>query len=282
MAVLEPKPRSTIKHLSWSGISEYRLCPRRFYFRKIVCIPEESRSATLVFGGAIHKAVESVYEAKLEGRKAPNARALLAAYDSAWDAEADNGPEITYPKGESQDTLRETAGKMLTALRKHALKQQGQIVAIEHESLFVLVPGVVPLKARIDLVEIEGDSLVLSDWKTSKSRWSDSKTVEALPQLVIYAAATASLVREFDLKRIKPRFVVVTKARTTVIQVLEPQASQTDVVRVKELVSETADAIQKGVFPRREGWPCNYCPFVKRCLGKGAAVHNGANRDQQR
>jgi putative RecB family exonuclease len=268
----EPQKRASIKHLSWSGISEYRTCPRRFYYHKVACVPEESRSASLVFGGAIHKAIEKIYEAKLEGRKAPSVQALLAAYESAWGAEAKDGPPITYPKGESQEILKDTASRMLKAFRTYALRTKSKIIAIEHEAFFTLLPGVVPLKARLDLVEIEGHNLVLSDWKTSKSRWSENKTAESLPQLVVYAAAVANLVRELGLKKIQPRFVILTKAKTPVVQLLEPKASQADVVRLKELVSETADAINKGVFPRREGWPCGYCPFAKQCLGNGAAT----------
>jgi hypothetical protein len=65
-----------------------------------------------------------------------------------------------------------------------------------------------------------------------------------------------------------PRFLVVTKAKTPAIQVLEPQAAQADVDRLKRQVSDTWAAIQAGVFVQRESWQCAQCPYKRRCLGR--------------
>jgi len=268
VAIQAPTLKPAIQHLSWSGLSEYRTCPRRFFYHKIAGVPEESRSASLIFGGAIHSASEKLHEARIEGRKIPGIRPLLAAFDAAWKEESSQGPEVVFPKTDSLDSLRATAGRMLIEYAKHFQRDKGSIIAIEHDATFSLLAGVVPVKARLDLVTVEGRNLVVTDLKTSKSRWSDAKIGENLPQLVLYSAAATKMVRELGLERIVPRFVVLTKAKTPVVQVLEPKATQDDVARLKDLVRETSDAINKEVFPRREGWQCAQCPFAGRCLGR--------------
>jgi len=272
LAIQAPAHRPTaapITHLSWSSLQDYSMCPRKFFFRRVACVAEERRSSSLVFGGSIHRAVELAHEARIAGGKLPSPKSLLAAYEGAWRGELSQGPEVVYPKGDTQDSLRDTASRMLMAYRKHYKHDRGKVIAIEHEATLSLTPESIPLKARIDLVTVEGQNLIVSDLKTSKSRWSDSKVAESLPQLVIYSAATTGLARELGLRRIVPRFVILTKAKEPVIQTIDPQASQADVVRLRELVSETARAIRSEVFPRREGWQCAQCPYSGRCLGNG-------------
>jgi RecB family exonuclease len=266
--VIEP-PR--LEHLSYSSLNQYRTCPKQFFFRKIANAPEERRSSSLVFGGAIHRSAERLHEARLEGRKLPSIKSLVAEYDKAWGEEISSGPEVVYPKADSAGSLRATASKMLAVYREHAAKQRGEIIAIEHEAVVPVAANAVPLKARIDLVMVEEENLVVEDLKTSKSRYSPAKVAESLPQLIVYSAAVSRMVGELGLKRVRPRFTVLTKAVTPIVQTIEPEASQADVVRLRELVVETSDAIAKGVFPRREGWQCAHCPFRQRCLGKGAS-----------
>jgi hypothetical protein len=120
---------------------------------------------------------------------------------------------------------------------------------------------------RLDLLELHDGALIVSDWKTSRYRWNDAKIVEGLPQLVLYAFGLMPLLRELGAVRIIPKFVVITKGKKSVVQVLQPTATQGDATRLKQAVGETWSAIQSGVFCRRESWACSQCPFRQRCLG---------------
>ena len=73
--------------------------------------------------------------------------------------------------------------------------------------------------------------------------------------------------RELGANRILTRFVVVTKGKKPAVQVLQPQASQDDVTRLKQTVSGTWSAIKTGLFVKRESWQCSSCPFRRQCLG---------------
>lgn len=258
-----------LRHLSWSGLQTYQTCPRRFYYRYIAGVPEESRSAALVFGSAIHKAIESIHEARIAGEMIPAIPALLAAHDKEWSDASQNGPEIVFANKESAATLRELAQRMLEAYREHVVSERGEVIGIEHEALFRMLSDAPPLKARIDLLEKMNGDLTVTDFKTSRSRWSESKIRESVPQLIVYARAAMPILRELGAKRIRTRFVVLIKARRPVVQIVEPQATTDDEVRLKTLVAETWHAIKQNAFLRREGWQCAQCSFAQRCLGHG-------------
>jgi ATP-dependent helicase/DNAse subunit B len=62
-------------YLSFSAITTYRQCPLRYFFRYIAGLPEETASASLVFGGAIHRAIEHHFRELLAGNAPPNLEA---------------------------------------------------------------------------------------------------------------------------------------------------------------------------------------------------------------
>lgn len=268
---LATAPPLALDHLSWSGIKTYATCPRKFQFHYIERAPQEFVSAALAFGSAFHTALDSLHQAILEGTATPKIKSLLAVYDTAWKDECTKAPAVVFAKTDDASALRETAVRMLNAYCIHVSTSGalgGQIIAIEHAIRFRLLADVPPIEMRLDMMEMVGGDLVVTDVKTARSKWNDQKVSESLPQLVLYANGLVPLVKELGANRIVPRFVVVSKAKTPMIQVLEPKATQDDVVRLKKQVGDTWAAIQAGIFVQREGWQCNQCPYRKRCLGR--------------
>ena len=263
---------AALDHLSFSSIKTYATCPRKFAFKYIEQVPEEFKPSSLAFGSAFHTAVERVQEARLQGLSVPPLDEILNAFDTAWSNET-LGTDVLFCKEENGQTLHELAERMLAVYAEYAglettLPEPAQIISIEHSNRFRLLADVPPIESRIDLLELHGKDLVVSDLKTSRSRWNDAKVAESIPQLVLYATGLLPLMRELGATRIVTKFVVVTKAVNPKVQVLQPQASQDDVVRLKQTISETWAAIQTGLFVKRESWACAQCPFKGRCLGR--------------
>lgn len=270
-ATVQSPSEPSLDHLSWSSVSQYaHACPKRFFYRKVACAPEERVSSSLIFGGAFHCVVQAMHEARVAGRKLFTPAALGNAFDAAWREAAKGKPPIEFRQDETADSLRDQARRMLAAYREHAIEREksgAKIVGIEHEARSQIVPDAPEMLARLDLLEIEGDALVVTDIKTSRSRWNEAKIRESLPQLVVYSYATLPLVREFGVRKVIPQFVVITKAKSPVVQVLRPDATQANADRLRDLVAEAWRGICSEVFPRREGWQCSLCPYRKRCLG---------------
>lgn len=264
-----PRPPAVqMDHLSWSSIKTYATCPRRFAFRYIDQVPEEFTAASLAFGSAFHAAVDCIHQARIEGAIQQPVHIFMRRYSKVWSEKVAES-SVQFAKGEDAISLHETANRMLVAYLEHlSQSQNGTIIGIEESIRFRLLADIPPLEMRLDLLEltVDGD-LIVSDLKTSRSRWNDEKAREHLPQLVLYANGLMPLLRELGAKRIVPRFVVVSKAKKPVVQVLQPQATQIDVSRLRQQVSDTWTAIQAGVFVKRESWACMQCPYRKRCLG---------------
>jgi hypothetical protein len=263
----------SLDHLSWSGLKTYSNCPKKFFYHYVEHAPEEFVAASLAFGSAFHVAVDHVHQSMIEGASLPTIDTLLQKYDESWNTETARAPEVSFAKTDDKTSLHELAQRMLAAYLDHiaasgAGTSGARIIAIEHSHRFHLLADVPPIEMRLDLLELSGTDLIVSDVKTSRSRWNDQKIAESMPQLVLYATAMAALVKELGAKRIVPRFLVVTKAKSPIVQVLEPKAMQSDVDRLKHQVSDTWTAIQSGIFIQRESWQCAQCPYKRRCLGR--------------
>ena len=68
------------RYVSWSAINAYRSCPLRYYYRYVEQLPEQTVSSALVFGSAIHSAIEFWFRERLAGNPDPDLDLLLDAY----------------------------------------------------------------------------------------------------------------------------------------------------------------------------------------------------------
>src|SRR3954454_3496101 len=173
------------EYLSFSSISQYQACPLRWYFKYIAGLPEETVSTSLIFGSAIHASLQRHFEELLAGNPPPTVEELLETYHAAWAEREDQ--KITFTKGDTQATLTDLAARMLKAFQKSDLANpNGTIVAVEEELVGDLVPGCPSLLARLGLVVETKDEILVSDFKTSRSRWSSEQAEDAATQLLLY------------------------------------------------------------------------------------------------
>ena len=102
-----PTP-ATRDRLSYSAITTYQSCPAKYAFRYVLGLPEETVSASLVFGGAIHETLEHHLRQLSLGRPRPDLGTLLDIYEAAWDRRRD--VEVQFAQDESHASLHR-AGK---------------------------------------------------------------------------------------------------------------------------------------------------------------------------
>jgi len=257
-------------HISYSALAAYRDCPLLYRFRYVDKLPELTVSAALLFGGAIHAALEHYFREKLTGRSTGLDK-LMHCYRLCWQAEADDR-ELLFAKGEDPDSLHALAERMLAAfLASPAAKPQGQIVGVEEELRTELAPGLPPLLARIDLLLDTGDALRIVDFKTARTRWSEQKAQEAAEQLWLYAKAARELLpgRELQLE-----FLILTKAKQPAVQSLPVPFDEPNLHRVRQTAAAVWQAISARIFyPAPSPLRCPTCPFANPCRRWPAAVH---------
>eukprot|EP00913_Durusdinium_trenchii_P010894 g10223.t1 len=179
-------------YLSYSAISTYQACPLKWHFRYVLGLPEDAVSASLVFGGAIHRAAELHFREILSGNPPPDLESLLAEYQDEWN-ERDLGT-VQFGKGDDVDKLGHLAERVLAAFQSSELAQpKGQILGVEKELRGRIAAGCPEMLARVDLIVDEGDCVTVTDLKTSRSRWSQQQVEHSADQLILYAELAKEL-----------------------------------------------------------------------------------------
>ena len=249
-------------YVSWSAISTFRQCPLKYKFRYIDGLPEESVSSALVFGTGIHTAVEQHFQAMLSGEGQPDVERLMFAYRSAW---LPHDPDaIQFGSTETRASLDALAGKMLTAfLASPAASVQGRVLGVEEEIRGMLVEGVPDLYGRVDLLTEDSDSLLITDIKTSRGRWSPEQVEDSGEQLLLYSHLASEICPG---KKVATRFLVLTKTKEPVVEEHVREVEPAAVKRTLAGVERVWRAIESGVFyPAPSTMTCSGCGFRKAC-----------------
>jgi len=249
-------------YVSWSALSTFRACPLKYKFRYIDGLPEESVSAALIFGTGIHSAVEQHFQAILSGDPKPDLDALLFAYRSAW---LPHDPDaIQFGSKETRSSLDALASKMLMAfLSSTAASVQGRVLGVEEEIRGMLVEGVPDLYGRVDLLTEDSESLVVTDIKTSRGRWSQEQVEDSGEQLLLYSHLASEI---SPGKKIAARFLVLTKTKAPVIEEHVREVEPENVKRTLAGVERVWRAIEAGVFyPAPSTVGCAGCGYRAAC-----------------
>ena len=249
-------------YLSWSAVSTFMQCPLKFKFRYLESLPEETLSSSLLFGSGIHQALEEFFRAELAGGPKPTLEKLVYIYRSTWlpaDPEA-----ISLGGSDTRESLDRLAVKVLRAfLASDSAGLLGHVLGVEEEISGLLVEGVPDLLGRVDLVTEEKDSLTITDFKTSRGKWSADTVEEASSQLLLYS----SLAGAFSPKKtIRLRFVVLTKTANPTVEQHFAEINPQKLARVKKIFERVWGAIQTGVFyPAPSVMNCSGCGFKQAC-----------------
>ena len=249
-------------YVSWSALSTFRQCPLKYRFRYLENLPEESVSAALVFGTGIHSAVEQHFQAILSGEEQPDVERLMFAYRSAW---LPHDPDaISLGSTETRNSLDALASKMLMAfLNSPMASVQGRVLGVEEEIRGMLVEGTPDLYGRVDLLTEDADSLVITDIKTSRGKWSAEQVEDSGEQLLLYSHLASEI---SPGKTLKTRFLVLTKTKEPVVEEHVREVNRAAVKRTLAGVEQVWRAIESGNFyPAPSTVGCAGCGYRAAC-----------------
>ena len=248
-------------YLSWSAISTYLRCPLKYEFHYLDQFPEEFVSSNLIFGSAIHSALEAYFNEHLASGRVLGVERLLEVYHEEW-SRADLAA-VQFGKSEDLASLGSLAERMLQAFVASDLSRPtGSIIGIEEELQSSVIPGCPDLLARLDLMVETDEAVVVTDFKTARSRWSSGDVNAAEGQLVLYH----ELVRQFADKPIRLQFAVITKTKQPEVEIHTVAADPVRIERIRQLIRRVWAGIQSGVFyPVPNAMNCPSCGYRDRC-----------------
>ena len=153
---------------------------------------------------------------------------------------------------------------MLSAfLGSPAASVQGRVLGVEEEIRGMLVEGVPDLYGRVDLLTEDSDTLVVTDIKTSRGKWSQEQVEDSGEQLLLYSHLASEI---SPGKKIATRFLVLTKTKEPVIEEHVREVEPAAVKRTLAGVERVWRAIESGVFyPAPSTMNCASCGYRAAC-----------------
>lgn len=257
-----PQPNFTHDHVSYSSICAYQRCPLAYFYRYVARLPERTISSNLVFGSAIHRAIQFHFDESMAGNEPASLESLLGEFDAARNEFEPSS--VRYSRKEDRDAQLPIAERVLAAFQSNpASKPNGTILGIEEELRGSVVSGCPDLLGRIDLIVETRDAVVIVDWKTSRARWSRYQVAAAAPQLLLYSELVKPLAPR---KRLRLEFAVLSKAAKSCLDLHEVPVDQAQIDRTKRIVERVWRAIDKAIFyPAPSPAQCPTCPFREPC-----------------
>ena len=237
---------------SYTQISQYLVCPRRYRHRYLDGWQEKDLRAAMLFGRAFEQALAALFRhedaaAMLFEQWAPSKDlALVYSGSNTWDSMLQQGVQL----------LERFTQDGRVKIRRPRSHQQIQFTRrLFGENSFV---------AFVDAIgELDGTACVL-EWKTSSVRYpTEPDGIAALdPQLICYSWMTG-IEQVAQVVFIRKRLVEVQYLRATITD-QQRQEFQT-------LVEDTVKRIEAGQFLPHSGIrfpqnPCSSCPFLGLCL----------------
>ena len=251
---------STPESISVSQINLYRTCSLKYRFQYLDGLPRLVRPGALVFGSAVHAALQWLHTAR-KADTSPRLEDLLRVFEADWHAQCLDA-DIRFNGDASAGQLL-IKGKELLSAYFHLPPRPVQDAEVSFQVPLVnpMTGEVldVPLRGVMDLVEADG---TLVEFKTSLRRW----TLSDLPDNVQLTAYSYAYELLYGRPPKELRLVNLIRTRTPAIETHRTRREPSDYERLFYLGKEVRRGIQAGVFiPNRGCWLCKDCEYERDC-----------------
>ena len=243
---------------SYTQISQYLTCPRRYRHRYLDGWKERDTRAAMLFGRAFEQALGALFRREDPG----------AVLFSEWSACQNQA--VHYSNRDSWDRMLRQGLMLLTRFC------QDDRVRICQPRKNLQIKFTRPVNDKNDFVayidaigQLDGTRCLL-EWKTSSSRYSEEPDglLSLDPQLVCYSWMTG-IAEVAQVVFVRKSMVEVQYLRTIITDEQREEFGR--------LVEGTIRRIESADFPPHSGIrfpqnPCSTCPYVGLCLGKQEMV----------
>ncbi|HET7685647.1 MAG TPA: PD-(D/E)XK nuclease family protein, partial [Candidatus Limnocylindria bacterium] len=236
--------------LSYGQVNDYLECPARYRYGHVIRIPTPP-SHQLVYGRALHAAVQAYHRRQLAGRTMEREE-LHAALDADWES-------VGFLTRAHEEARRAAAHAALDRFFDAQQTDPAQPIGVEQE--FSVQLGRDRVRGRYDRVDADPSGRVtITDYKSSDVRdpaTAGRRARESL-QLGIYALAW-----EAQHGRL-PDEMALHFLESGIVGRTEPNERR--MAKAAEAVSTAAEGIRAGRFAANPGAVrCGYCPFREIC-----------------
>jgi putative RecB family exonuclease len=249
-------------HWSYSSINQFLSCPLRFYFQRIVRLPETTVSSRQILGSAVHHALAE-YHRGLQTDQVVSIDHLHRAVVEGWRPQNAQATVIFKDGENREDAIAQGIALIEMYVREppptNILRVEEAIIAPMHNSKREYLET--PLVAVADLITRVDDGLKVHEFKTSGRAYSDMEADTSL-QPTCYVNA----VQEAFGEPARVEYTVLVKTKTPKVQRLEAVRHDEDLGRLGDIVQNVERVVQAGVFyPVESPMNCSTCPYRQPC-----------------
>jgi len=243
-----PIPEDSILNLSHYQIDDYTTCPLKYKYVHILRLPFFHH--TIVYGKAIHSAIEVYYRHKINNLPVV-LEDLHKAYTRAW-------KNIGFLSQEHEERRFE-AGK--NSIKRFFEREEASgSLPVRVEEKFSFMMGTNRIVGRWDRIDNRDGQIVIVDFKSSEVHQQDAadKRVKDSMQLIIYAMAYAStfnhLPNLLELHFLESGLVGRTEITDKMLE------------KAKEMIAKAAQGLRQHCYEAKPNYQsCRFCAFMEIC-----------------
>ena len=259
-------------HWSYSAISQFLACPLRYYFQRVLYLPQPSIGSSLVLGSSVH-AVLAEYHRTVQQDQPPKIETLHRVFADTWSSR-ENRTRITFKDGENpKDTFDQGIALIELYLKEpppqHIIGIEQEIISPVHNSRGEYLET--PLVAVTDLITEDNEEPTVREFKTSGRSYSEMEAETSLQPTCYINAAQEAYGQPATVE-----YTVLIKTKTPKIQRLAAVRTDEDLGRLGDIIENIERAVQANIFyPVENPLNCSTCPF------RGPCREWGRNHDRQ-
>lgn len=255
--MVHPRP-----HWSYSALSQYLVCPLRFYFQRVLGLPQHTVGSSLVLGSAVHVAL-AAYHRTVQQDEPTDTDKLHHVFTEAWHRR-ENETRVLYRDGENRADLLAQGIALIEVYLEEPPPQN--IVGIEQEIIAPMRNSrgeylETPLVAVVDVITEDNEEWTVHEYKTSGRAFSISEAETSLQPTCYSNATNAAFGHSATVA-----YTILIKTKTPRVQRLTTVRSGDDLGRLGDLVENVERAVQAGIFyPVESPLNCSACPYRSPC-----------------
>jgi len=257
-------------HISYSQLTTYVMCPRKFEFQYVRGLAPAFVSVSLPFGSTIHHTLAVLYQSLQIQHQAPSVKELQELFADQWQTvQQQQGDQVRLQGKESWDSLQELGLQMISAYLEHAQKLRmlsgERVVFIELGLRGVL--DTMDFIGIIDLLlqdEHNPNHFYIIDHKTATRRYDETKIVTD-QQLTAYqwlVHESGYLPAEAELSLC---WDVLLKQKTPTVERYTTIRSKQNELTFLTTARTILPAIEHEIFYPNPSWLCRDCGYRHLC-----------------
>ncbi|MBE0478153.1 PD-(D/E)XK nuclease family protein, partial [Candidatus Aerophobetes bacterium] len=246
----------TLSHLQ---IDDYLTCPLKYKYIHVLRVPI-LRHHAIIYGKALHDAVQGYYRHKIQGKKL-SLEEVISCFENSWVNEGFISRE--------HEEKRLEEGK-ITLIGFYQRAEHEDVIPSYIEEKFNFILNKDRIIGRWDRVDIIEDKVIITDYKSSQvddKKKADERAKKSL-QLAIYALAYYKIFGKI------PNSVRLHFLENGLVGEVAPRERGFELTIEK--IKQASRGIREGIFDSQPTYiACRYCPYQGICPDEDSKKYIG-------